>query len=84
FGESFVRFEISFLILGAFLLNIFWWSYGGRWTVGLPLLMLPVAGSLLVKIWKTPPSEIYNQFLAQAALLQILFGVLLSLGFYLG
>lgn len=84
FGEGFARFEIVILILATYLLNAYWWvSHKLLWASVLPLLTLPLAILLLLKLLKTKPSKIYNNFLAMSALLQILFCFLLSVGFVL-
>lgn len=84
FGESFAKAEITALILITYLLNIYWWSsYQLYWASVLPLLTLPLSLYLLFRLYKTKPAKVYNQFLALAALLQILFCIFLSIGFIL-
>lgn len=81
FGEKFVKIEIYFLILFSFLLLGFWFQMGRYWAALLPLFTLPVALVLIRAIHKNQPSPKYNGFLAQSALLHLLFGLLLSIGF---
>lgn len=84
FGVSFAKIEITVLIILTYLLNFYWWSsYNLFWVSVLPLLTLPLAVFLILKLLKTKPSKIYNKFLALSALLQILFCALLSIGFVL-
>ena len=83
FGPTFVRFEIIFLISLSFLINIYWWNEGFKIPALLSLLSLPLGILLIKNILTVEPSPIYNKFLAQSALLHLLFGVLLSLGFSL-
>ncbi len=78
FGITFARYEIACLSFLPFILMLYWQKMG---TLALlPFLSLPLAFSLVRKIFKTEPGPIYNQFLAQSAGLHILFGGLLSLG----
>lgn len=81
FGPRFVRIEIAGLCLIPFLAGVYWFGEGWSWAAILPLLIFPMAGSLVSKIFKTEPGSIYNRYLAQGAALHLLFGVLLSLGF---
>jgi 1,4-dihydroxy-2-naphthoate octaprenyltransferase len=83
FGPEFARTEISFLCLCPFLMGLFWFHQGLIWAFLLPLLTFPIALKLAHRVRSTDPSPIYNQFLAQGALLQLSFGALLSLGFVL-
>lgn len=83
FGERFSKIEIVFLITSTFLLNLIWFWKGWFWAAGLPFICLPIAYKLIQKIWQTPPSEIYNKFLAQGAILHLVFGILLTIGLFL-
>ncbi len=80
FGTRFARVEIGALSLVPFAGSVYWYAQGYFWASVLPLLLLPVAIGLVQKVVTTPPSEIYNQYLARAAVLHMGFGVLLSLG----
>lgn len=81
FGPKFVRFEITLLILISFLINIYWWVEGFKIPALLSLLSLPMGILVIKNVLTQEPSPLYNKFLAQSALLHILFGCLLSLGF---
>lgn len=83
FGPLFVRSEISFLIGITFLLNLYWWHQGFKISALLSLLSLPLGIIIIKNILTQSPSPKYNQFLAQSALLHLIFGGLLSLGFIL-
>ena len=83
FGQDFARFEILFLILLSFALLCFWAIHGQWLAVALPLVSLPLCRSLLKGIYMEKPSPIYNQYLAKAALVHILFGFQLALGLIL-
>lgn len=75
--------EIAVLMFLPFLLNIYWFYQNlSLWRLSfLPFLALPLAIFLLKKVQNTPPGREYNAFLAKAAALHMVFGVLLSLGF---
>ena len=80
FGKKFARIEISMMALGPFVLNVYWFWRAGLWAGLLPFLILPLAIKIVKLIFATEPGPIYNQFLAKGAGLQLLFGILLSLG----
>ena len=84
FGKNFARLEILILIFVPFLMNLYWAGRGYLWASALPCLLLPFAIMLFRKVNSTEPSEVYNKFLAQAAGLHVGFGILFSLGMYLG
>lgn len=83
-GLNGARLLIGFYAGLPFLLNFYWLSINKFWAFLLPLLLLPLALSLVTRVFKTSPSAKYNQFLAQSALLHLGFGLLLSLGLILG
>jgi 1,4-dihydroxy-2-naphthoate octaprenyltransferase len=84
FGVTFARLEIMMLVLGPFALGgVYWILNGATWAAVLPLISLPLARKLLHGVFTNEPSPIYNKFLAMAAGLQILFGVMLSVGLWL-
>jgi len=83
FGKSFARYEIAFLCLAPFVMNYYWWSYGLKAAALISLLALPLALLVSKNIFRTEPGSVYNKFLGQSALLHLLFGLLLSLGFFI-
>ena len=83
FGSSFVRGEILILFILAMGLNLYWSLVHGWYWIWLSALALPKMRQTIYIVFKHPPSPVYNQALASAAQSHILFGVLLSLGFYL-
>lgn len=83
FGKKFARFEIIFLFLAAYLLNIFWYSNGNILAAVLPFLSLPIAIFVIKGILLNEPSQIYNKYLGMSALTQMLFGILMGTGFIL-
>lgn len=81
FGKTFARFEIVFLCLVPFLLSFFWFTKGLWIPTVLSFLILPLALKIIKLIFDNEPSPRYNLFLAQAAALHLLFGIMLSIGF---
>ncbi len=80
-GVKFSKFEITFLCLAPFALNLYW-MINGQWPAGLmPWFVFPLAMKLVKNIWQTEPGREYNAFLGQAAGLHLLFGLTLGLGF---
>jgi 1,4-dihydroxy-2-naphthoate octaprenyltransferase len=84
FGTSFARGEIFVLCFLPFLGGIFWFDLNLLWAAFLPLGVLPLACLLSYQISVTPPGPIYNQYLAHGALLHLIFGLLLSVGLWIG
>lgn len=82
-GKSFARYEIAFLCFAPFIMNYYWWSIGLRGATLLPLLSLPLALLVTKNVFQTEPGTVYNKFLGQAALLHLVFGLLLSMGFFI-
>ena len=73
FGLRFARVEIATLVAVPYLLGIAWVAGGRPWAALLPLATLPIAVGLVRGVWREPPSRAFNRFLAQTALLQLLF-----------
>jgi len=76
------RYEVIFLVGGAFALNFYWLAQGFLFAFLLPLLALPLAVSLTRTLLKTQASREYNRLLARGSLLHMLFGILLSIGLW--
>ncbi len=82
FGKTFARCEITFCVVAPFALGLLYWvSRGFLIAAFLPLAALPIAVTLIQGIWIHPPGFIYNKFFGIAGMLQLLFAILLSLGF---
>ena len=68
FGERFARVEIALFCLGPYILGMAWRGFDlplGFW----PVSTAVVLGMLVAwQVWVTPPSRIYNKFLALSAL----------------
>lgn len=84
FGAKFSRIEITALAIAPFLMNIFWWTRGDHLAALLPLLALPFAVVVIRGVWKNEPGPVYNRFLGLSAALHLVFGLMLSLGWWLG
>ena len=84
FGASFSRYEIAFLSLVPFVMNLYWWVSGYKLAALISLVALPLAFKLVRNVFSTEPSPIYNKFLGQAAGLHLVFGILISIGFLIG
>ncbi len=83
FGVTFARLEITIMVLVPYFLNLLWSDLGFYKAGLLPLVSLPLGFTLIRCIWFYAPSKIYNTFFGLAALLNFLFGLLLSIGFWL-
>jgi 1,4-dihydroxy-2-naphthoate octaprenyltransferase len=83
FGLRFARTEIAALVAVPYLLGVAWVISGRPWAGFLPLATLPLAVRLVRGVWIEPPSRRFNRFLAQMALLQVLFCVLAAVGLVL-
>jgi 1,4-dihydroxy-2-naphthoate octaprenyltransferase len=81
FGKKFVKSEILILSLAPFGFCAYWALSGFFFAAFLPLVVLPLAIKLIKNIEETEPGPIYNKFLGLAALIHLLFGLQLSLGF---
>jgi 1,4-dihydroxy-2-naphthoate polyprenyltransferase len=82
-GKTFARLEITLMILLPYFLNLLWSDLGFYKAGLLPLVSLPLGFTLVRCIWHYEPSKIYNTFFGMAALLNFLFGLFLSIGFWL-
>lgn len=71
------------LLLPFLLLPLLAGLTGSGWKLGLPLLPLPLALALLGRFCSEPPGPGFNRILAQTAGLQLIFGILLAMGFVL-
>jgi 1,4-dihydroxy-2-naphthoate octaprenyltransferase len=81
FGTTFARAEITFLALVPFTLSLYWYNSGFYFAALLPWAFFPLAMRLVRNIWNTAPCAQYNNFLAQAALLHMMFSIFLCVGF---
>lgn len=83
FGKKFARIEIVILYVTAYFLNIYWFLNNYVWVAILPFLSLPLAAIVIRGILTHEPSPLFNKFLGLSALTQMLFGVLMGIGFFI-
>lgn len=79
-GPRLGRLEVLFLVLASFALNLFWLSRGNGLAFALPFLAAPLALKLTAAVLRTEASREYNNLLARASVIHMLFGVLLTVG----
>jgi 1,4-dihydroxy-2-naphthoate polyprenyltransferase len=82
FGVRFARIEIAVLLMLPFFLQVYWYMQSGLVAAFLPLVLLPLAVHIGRQIAENEPSQKYNRYLAQSALLHAGFGFVLSVGLY--
>ncbi len=75
------RIEVLALVLAAYGLHFFWLVKGHHLAFILPWLALPLAVKVVWTLLRTSAGREYNRLLSQAAIVHMLFGVLLSIGF---
>lgn len=80
FGVRFARSLLAFSVLCPYVLGLYWWVQIKPLAFLLPLFTVPLAMKLIFAIYRTEPSRTYNSFLARAALIHLLFGILLAVG----
>jgi 1,4-dihydroxy-2-naphthoate polyprenyltransferase len=83
-GERFARMEVALLVALPFVLGASWLAAGRTAAALLPLVTVPLAIRLVRGVWNEPPSRRFNIFLAQSALLQLLFSLLLAIALAFG
>lgn len=81
FGVQFSKWEIAALSLLPFVINLYWWFEGYKIAAVLSLAALPLAVKLVRNVFANEPGPVYNKFLAQAAALHLVFGILVTIGF---
>lgn len=76
FGDTFVKAEITFLIVAAFVLTAYWWiTYKKIWFV-LVVLALPLAFKIIRDVWMITDKAKLNKMLGLSGLLMLVFSVL--------
>jgi 1,4-dihydroxy-2-naphthoate polyprenyltransferase len=80
FGLRFARIEIAVLVTVPYLLGLAWVAADRPSAAFLPLATLPLTIRLVRGVWSDSPSPRFNLFLAQTALLQLLFCALAAVG----
>ncbi len=82
-GPTAGRLVITCCAFAPFFINVYWFFQGHLAAGLLPMVTLPVAMALVRSIWQVDPHPIYNRFFGFAALLHLLFGLMLSGGLLL-
>lgn len=76
FGDSFVKAEITLLIVSAFVLTIYWWlKYQKAW-FALVILALPLAIKIVREVWTNTDKVRLNKMLGLSGLLMLVFSIL--------
>lgn len=81
-GETMAKKEITVLCFAPFVLNIYW-LLNNHYLSLMSFIALPLAIKIVKNVNANPPSPLYNKFLGQSAGLHLIFGVLISLSFFL-
>jgi 1,4-dihydroxy-2-naphthoate octaprenyltransferase len=81
-GPKLGRLEVLLLNLTAFALGGYWLTFGKPMAFVLPLIALPNAILVVAQVLRTAASRQYNQLLARAAMVHMLFGLLLAAGLF--
>lgn len=84
FGEQFGRWEITLCSLAPFMLGVFWIASGKVWMALCPCLALPLIAKNLRAIWESEPSGALTKNLGISALCQVIFSLLLAIGYLVG
>ena len=81
-GPKWARVEITMTFLLPAMLGLVWWHWGWTAAAWWPLLALPLGLFIARAVCRTPPSPVYNRFLALSALHLLLASVLVTLGLW--
>lgn len=80
FGVKFAKWEIFLLATMTPLIGFFvWFAMGYPWLAILPGIAAQPVAWLALQIWKTPPSPVYNKYLAMSGAGLILFALVFCL-----
>lgn len=83
-GRRGSRIEYALLLLLPYaLLPLLDFLVSSQWRLLLPLLSLPLALGLIRRFLREPVGPVFNRILAQTALLQLVFGLLICLGLWI-
>ena len=83
FGTSFACYEITGLILSAYMLSIYWLFNDKFWAFMLPIITMPLALRLINNIFKSLAGRVLNRFLYQSILLFMFFCLLTAIGVFI-
>jgi len=84
FGDSFVRAEILLLTILTYLLNLYYLMALSKLSVLISFVTLPLAIYVIGIVYKTGEKKHLNKALGLAALHQLLFAILFSIGLVMG
>ncbi len=82
-GLTGARIWICILIAAPFVTGYYWLIQGKHWLYILPAMSFPLGLYVMRQVLRTPPSTIYNKFLALSSLYSLLFSFLFFLASYL-
>lgn len=83
FGDTFVKSEITALILTAFALTTYWWMLYRKVWFALVFLALPLALKIIHSVWTINDKTKLNKILGLSGLLMLVFSVLMWSAFLL-
>lgn len=83
FGKRFARWELLAFTFLPFILNFAWMGLGYIEAALIPLLLLPLAILFLRSVFYVEPGSIFNRYFGLSVLIHFLFGIALSIGFFL-
>ena len=84
FGARFAKYEILFLYVSTYTIHLYWFMEINFWSAFFPFLTLPLAIKIVKEVFQQEPSSILNKYLGMSALLQLIFGILFSIGILIG
>lgn len=85
FGENALRWEYVIMLFIAFAIPLhFYYRLDYNWIVLVPLISIPVTGSLLKQVWSEEDKSKLNTTLERTARFMVLFGLLFSIGIVWG
>lgn len=82
-GDGFVKWEILFLVAISYLLNLFYLVANGKLYVLLTFALVPLGGFLVGIVFSVENKALLNKALGLAALHQVLFALIFTLGIVL-
>lgn len=83
FGKTFARWEIASVLFLPFILGLAWVYYDYLPAALLPLTLAPMSLLFIRTVWMTDPGPLFNRLFGFSVLLHFLFGLLMSIGFFL-
>lgn len=81
FGPTFAKVEIGLLSIAPFVMGFAWYESNFAAAL-LPFASFPLARRLITGVARSEPGPIFNRYLAMAAALHLVFGILLATGLW--